>query len=112
MAGENSLCDKPVDAASVRKDCLKGLEFIKEILKGKKYDLLILDEINISLRDRFLKIEEVVALLKEKPLKLEVVLTGRGAPKKLIEMADLVSRVTKVKHYYEKGVKSRKGIEF
>ncbi|MCK5580151.1 MAG: cob(I)yrinic acid a,c-diamide adenosyltransferase [Candidatus Omnitrophica bacterium] len=112
LAGKHSLCNKRVHAASVREDCLKGLGFIKEILKGKKYDLLIIDEINISLRGGYLKTDEVISLLQEKPPDLEVVLTGRGAPVKLIKFADLVSRIKKVKHPYDKSIKRRKGIEY
>lgn len=74
--------------------------------------MLILDEINIAVRDGFLKEEEVLALLETKPEKLELVLTGRGATKKIIEKADLVSEVREVKHPYRQGIKSRKGIEY
>lgn len=112
FAGKHPLCDKKAHIGKIREECLKGLDFIKAIYRKKKYDLLILDEINISLRDKFLKIEEVMALLKAKPFDLEVVLTGRGAPKRLIDMADLVSRIQKVKHPFEKGVKRREGIEY
>ena len=103
---------KNIKPEEVRQECLRGLDFIKKIYKKNKYDLLILDEINISLRDRFLKEKDVVEILKIKPKKLELVLTGRGATKKMIKLADLVSEVKKVKHPYDSGVSARKGIEY
>ena len=64
------------------------------------------------MRDGFLKTEEVITLLMEKPAYLEIVLTGRGASVELIELADLVSNIQKIRHPYDKGVKRRKGIEY
>ena len=95
----------------VRQECPKALGFITEIFK-KDYDLLILDEINIALRDGFLKEDELLSLLKEKPKSLEVILTGRGATPKLIKMASLVTEMKKIKHPFDKRIKSRKGIEY
>ena len=74
--------------------------------------MLVLDEINIAVRDGFLQEEEVLSLLEAKPEKLELVLTGRGITEKIIEKADLVSEVKEVKHPYTQGVKSREGIEY
>jgi cob(I)alamin adenosyltransferase len=74
--------------------------------------MLVLDEINIAVRDGFLKEEEVLDLLETKPEKLELVLTGRGATEKILEKADLVSEVREVKHPYSQGIKSREGIEY
>jgi len=103
---------KGIDKNEIRKDCLKALEFIKKTYKEDKYGLLVLDEILISLRDGFLNEEEVLEILKLKPKKLELVLTGRGVTKGIIEKADLVSEIKKVKHPYDAGVNSRKGIEY
>lgn len=105
-------CDRGVNLESIRQECLKGLEFIKEIFQQNKYDILILDEINISLRDGFLKEEEVLDILKLKPENLEIVLTGRGAPSKIIEEADLISEIKEIKHPYKLGIERRKGIEY
>ena len=73
---------------------------------------MILDEINVALYLGLLKIEEVLSLIKDTPKEIELVLTGRHAPPEIIECADLVSEIKEVKHYYQKGVKGRKGIEF
>ena len=112
FAGKHPFCDKKASFTEIRQGCLRGMDFIKNLYLQNKYRLLILDEINISLRDGFLKMEEVVPLLMEKPVDLEIVLTGRGAPFELIELADLVSNIQKIRHPYDKGVKRRKGIEF
>ncbi|MEW5693529.1 MAG: cob(I)yrinic acid a,c-diamide adenosyltransferase [Candidatus Hydrogenedentota bacterium] len=102
--------DKSSD--KILKDCLHSLEFIKKIYQKNKYDMLILDEILISLRDGFIKEKEILELIKIKPTKLELILTGRGVTEKIIRKADYVSEIKKVKHPFDLGVKSRKGIEF
>ncbi|MEW6162223.1 MAG: cob(I)yrinic acid a,c-diamide adenosyltransferase [Nitrospirota bacterium] len=103
---------KEIDPADIRKECLEGIEFIKKIYQEKKYNILILDEIIISLRDGFLKEEDVLGILDSKPEDLELILTGRGASEKIIEKADLVSEIKKIKHPFDKGVRRRKGIEY
>ncbi len=105
-------CYKKTDSSQIRKECLKALEFIRKIYKMNKYGVLILDEINISLRDGFLKENELLDILNSKPKDLELVLTGRGATGKIIQKADLVSRIKKIKHPYELGIRSRRGIEY
>jgi cob(I)alamin adenosyltransferase len=104
--------DKKLSPDDVCQECSRGLEFIRGLFHDPSWDMLILDEINIAVRDGFLKEEEVLSLLETKPAKLELVLTGRGATKKTIEKADLVSEVREVKHHYRQGIKSRKGIEY
>jgi len=89
-----------------------GLEKAREVIHGKKYDLVILDEINIALDYHLLKVEDVIELLADKPREVEVVLTGRYAPKAIIEIADLVSEIKEIKHHYRKGIKARMGVEF
>jgi len=103
---------KNIDPDDIRRECLKGVEFIKKIYQEKKYDVLILDEINIALCNGFLKEKEILDLMEKKPKNLELVLTGRNATKKIMEKADLVSEVKKTKHPYDSGVKGRKGIEY
>jgi len=90
----------------------KALEYVKRAMKGKKYFMIILDEINIALNLRLLKVEDVLELLKSKPKSLHLVLTGRGAPKKIIKSADLVTEMKEVRHPYKKGILAQKGIEF
>ena len=111
FAKEHPHFDK-VEKEKLREECLKGIEFIKKIYKEKKYDVIICDEILISLRDGFLEEEEIIKIMEEKPENVELVLTGRYITEKIIEKADLVSEIKKIKHPYDKGIKSRKGIEF
>jgi cob(I)alamin adenosyltransferase len=92
-------------------------EVSKEMIEASrgdkpKYDMVILDELNIVLRYDYLPLDEVVAFLKAKPHDLHVVVTGRNAKDELIEAADLVTEMTMVKHPFRAGVKAQKGIEF
>jgi len=77
-----------------------------------KLDMVLLDELNIVLRYKYLPIEEVVAFLQDRPRDLHVIVTGRNAKPELIEVADLVTEMTMVKHPFREGVKAQKGIEF
>ena len=77
-----------------------------------RYDMVLLDELNIVLRYDYLSLDEVVDFLKKKPEGLHVIVTGRNAKPALIEAADLVTEMTEVKHPFRAGVKAQKGIEF
>ena len=112
FAQKHPHCYKGTSFDEVRKECLKGIEFVSGLFTEGTWDMLILDELNIAVRDSFLKEEEVLALLEAKPEKLELILTGRGATEGIIRGADLVSEVKKVKHPYDRGVRRRKGIEY
>jgi len=103
--------DKKISAKMIREECLAALEAIKEIFQ-KNYDMLILDEMLIALRDGFLKEGEILDLLAKKPESLEIILTGRGATKKIIETADLVTEMKRIKHPLNRGVKGKEGIEY
>lgn len=93
-----------------RKICLDLLHFIEKTF-CKDYDLLILDEMNIVLREGYLKNEEILSLAEKKPKNLEIVFTGRGASQALVERADLVSEIKKLKHPFDRGIKERRGID-
>ncbi|MCM8826454.1 MAG: cob(I)yrinic acid a,c-diamide adenosyltransferase [Candidatus Omnitrophica bacterium] len=103
---------KKIKISEISNDCHKGLKFIEKIFKEKKYDVLIIDEIFISLRDGFISEEELIQLLEKKPKNLELILTGRGATQRIIDKADLVSQIRKIKHPHDVGLRSRRGIEF
>jgi len=90
----------------------KGLEKIKKLIEEKKYDVFILDEINIAVKLGLLELQDVVKLLKNTPQRLELILTGRDAHPEILKLADLISEIREVKHYFKKGVKARKGIEY
>lgn len=76
------------------------------------FDLLILDEINTTVKTGLLKLEDIVNLITQKPADLELVLTGRYCPREVLDLADLVTEMTQVKHYFYQGQKARKGIEY
>ena len=90
----------------------QGLEAFKRAMQGNAYDLIILDEINMALYYGLLRIEEVIDAIQQKPPALFLVLTGRKANQKLIEMADLVTEMREIKHHYHQGVPAQKGIEY
>lgn len=90
----------------------KGLIKVKEILTRKLFDVVILDEINVALNLRLISQKEVIELINNMPKKIELILTGCNAPKKIIRIADLVSEIKELKHYFKKGIKARRGIEY
>jgi cob(I)alamin adenosyltransferase len=89
----------------------KTLEYAREQIQSGKYDIVVLDEINIALDKKLISMQEVADLISQKPPHLHLVLTGRNAPKKLIGLADLVSEVKEIKHPFKKGIPAQKGIE-
>jgi len=89
----------------------KALYQAREAMVSGKYDVVILDEICIALYYNLLNLDEIYHLLSDKPKHVELILTGRYCPDELIEKADLVTEMKEIKHYYQKGVSARKGIE-
>ncbi len=87
-------------------------EVSKQALASNRYDLVILDEINVVMKLGYLDPKEVVEFLQHKDPALHVVLTGRGAPPEIRELADTVSEIAAVKHHYKAGIKAQQGIEF
>ncbi|GAB1476274.1 cob(I)yrinic acid a,c-diamide adenosyltransferase [Bacillota bacterium] len=88
-----------------------GLAKMKEVLSSGNYDMVVFDEINTTLFFKMLKVEEVLAVLDQKPEGTEVILTGRYAPEEIIDRADLVTEMREIKHYYNAGVGARVGVE-
>ena len=89
-------------------------EVSKEVIGSGRYDLVILDEINVVMSDKlgYLDPNEVVECLRTRDPDLHVVLTGRGAPAAVCDFADTVSEINAVKHHYKAGIKAQQGIEF
>ena len=94
------------------KEIKKGWELAKNAIKNNDYQLIILDEINIAVDLKILDVDEVVDVIKNKPENMEIVLTGRNAHPKLVEIAHLVSEIKPIKHYWDIGIMARKGIEY
>ncbi|WP_353093961.1 cob(I)yrinic acid a,c-diamide adenosyltransferase [Tissierella praeacuta] len=89
----------------------EGLEVCKKILNSDKYDIVVLDELNIATYYKLLNPDDIIDILKNRNQKIEVIITGRYADKRIVEFADLVTEMQEIKHYYYKGVEARKGIE-
>ncbi|MGC8893785.1 MAG: cob(I)yrinic acid a,c-diamide adenosyltransferase [candidate division WOR-3 bacterium] len=89
-----------------------GFETLRDALCSGEYDLVIGDELAVAVGLGLIPVEEVLELVSERPAGTELVITGRCAPRELIEAADLVTEMREIKHYYKKGVKARRGIEF
>lgn len=101
--------DRERDIAAAR----AAWEAAKAMIRDPSYRLVLLDELNIVLRYDYLPVEEVVAFLRdEKPADTHVIVTGRNAKDELIEIADLVTEMTLIKHPFRDGVKAQAGIEF
>lgn len=89
----------------------KGLNRIKEVINSQKYDIVVMDEITTAIFFKLINQNEVIDLIKDKPESVELVITGRYASEELIALADLVTDMKEIKHYYKKGVVARDGIE-
>lgn len=92
----------------------KGWEYVKNIIQDETSDikLLVLDEFNLILHYGYLDNKEVISILKNKNDNLNIIITGRNAPSDLIEIADTVTEMKLIKHAFQSGIKSQKGIEF
>lgn len=95
-----------------KKLAVQALNYAREQMLSGNFDIIILDEINVALSMHLLEIGLVLDFLEQKPDSVEIVLTGRNAPNEILEIADLVTEMRAVKHYYMKGVKAREGIEY
>jgi len=90
----------------------EGFQQAEKALKQKKYDMIILDEINVAVDYGLLSLNEVLDLMATKPFETELVFTGRSAHPDIVKKANLVSEVLEIKHYYTKGINGREGIEY
>lgn len=100
--------DRQRDIAAAR----AAWELAKTYIMDKEHDMVLLDELNIVLRYDYLPLEEILEVLKNKPENKHVIVTGRNAKDELIELADLVTEMTQIKHPFRSGVKAQIGIEF
>ena len=89
----------------------KGLEMVRNVMASGKVNMVIMEEANVAANFGLFSVQEIVQLIVNKPKEIELVFTGRGASSQVIEVADLVTEMKMVKHYYEKGVQARVGIE-
>jgi len=103
----------PANVKAEEKEQAKAaLAAAREAVLSDDYDLVVLDEVNVAVRYNLIELNEVIKLIKDKPPRVELILTGRYAENKLLEIADLVTEMVKVKHPFDAGIKARKGIEY
>jgi cob(I)alamin adenosyltransferase len=89
----------------------KGIEKIKSIVSSGNYKMVILDEANVAVKLGLFSVEDLLDIIANKPEEVELVITGRNADQRIIEKSDLVTEMKEIKHYFQKGVKARIGIE-
>jgi cob(I)alamin adenosyltransferase len=112
LSGLDSFVMRENPAPLDRELALRGLSLARETIASGRYDMIILDEINVAADFNLIPLSEVISLIKDKPPTLDLILTGRYAPPEIIELADTVSEVREIRHHYAAGVKERAGIEF
>lgn len=100
--------DRALDIAAAR----AAWERSKELILDPAFEFVVLDELNIVMRDDTLPAEEVIAFLKDRPLTKHICITGRSAKPELLELADLVTEFAEVKHPFKAGFKAQKGVEY
>lgn len=114
------LCDKPIgftfnmneaEKAEVREICNAHFDKVTKAAIDEQVDMLVMDELMATYNHNFVDHDKVIDFLKNKPESLEVVMTGRNAPKELVDLANYVSNIQKIKHPYDEGIHARKGIE-
>ena len=89
----------------------KGLEKLKSIIAAGEHDVVVIEEGNVAVMCGLFSAQDLLDVIDLKPEDMEIVITGRGAAPEIIEKADLVTEMKEIKHYYQKGVKARVGIE-
>lgn len=102
--------DKP--PAEHQRAATEAMRAAREAVLSEKYDLVILDEIHVAVRYNLITVAEVLALIDAKPKAVNLVLTGRGADPRIIDAADLVTEMKEIKHPFQKGQLSKKGIDY
>ena len=109
--GDNFVIKREPPSDVEKREAREALSRVRFALENGEYDIIVMDEICVSIYFGLYAAEEILELIKNKPDGKELILTGRYCPDEIIEAADLVTEMREVKHYYEQGVLSRKGID-
>ncbi len=112
QAGQDSFVMRDQPSAVDVELARQGFEQAREAVHCQKYDMVILDEINVAVDFQLIAEDDVLDLVKNKPAGVDLILTGRYASKRMMDQADLVSEVLEIKHPYHTGVEGRAGIEY
>ncbi len=110
--GTGVLVDRQAISTQDRAEAASALAKSRRAVTSGEYDLVVMDEVNVALAWGLLPLEGVLSLLRDKPDDVEVILTGRGAPREVVEMADLATEMVEVKHPYSRGVHARRGLDY
>ena len=102
----------PLDVERMKDKMQPEMEDFHEKVKSGNYDLVIADEINYCIFRGLVSLDKAIEIVNDRPKNVELIFTGRHAHKKLVEMADLVTEMKKIKHHFDKGIRARIGIEF
>ena len=111
FGGDDFVYKKELPAKDELEKANKGLQIAREKMLSGEYDLIILDEAIVAIYFKLIETKELIEFIKAKPNNVELIVTGRYCPSELIDAADLVTEMEEVKHYYQKGITSRRGIE-
>jgi cob(I)alamin adenosyltransferase len=110
--GSKKLIDFRKPSRETIKEIKKGWQVAEEAIVSNNYNLVVLDEINLAIKYGLINKNSVIELINNKPKELDLILTGRGASKKIVALADFVSEIKPIKHHFDQGIKARKGIEY
>ena len=111
FGGDDFVYKKELPGKDELEKASNGLQTARNKMLSGEYDLIILDEAIVAIYFKLIETKELIEFIKAKPDNVELILTGRYCPSELIDAADLVTEMEEVKHYYQKGITSRRGIE-
>ncbi len=109
--GKGFILNRKADSSDLRA-AQAGLKELKDVIRSKEFDVVVLDEANIATRYGLLAVNDLLDLMASKPRTVELIITGRYADRRVIQKADLVTEMKEIKHYRKKGVRARRGIEY
>ena len=102
----------PLDVERMKEKMKPEMDDLHKKVKSGKYDLIIADEINYCIFRELVPLKKAIEIVNDRPKNVELIFTGRHANKKLVDKADLVTEMKKIKHHFDKGIRARIGIEF
>jgi len=110
--GQQQWVDKDNIRPEDKEQARLALDAAGEAINSGDYDLVVLDEVNVALKYGLIQLDDVISIIKAKPKKVELILTGRYADPKLVKMADLVTEMLMIKHPFTRGIKAQRGIDY
>lgn len=102
----------PEHVSAMQTALASEMDSLQKVLASAQHDLVIIDEINYCIHRDLIPLQRAIELVNCRPTNVELVFTGRYAPQELIEIADVVTEMRKVKHHFDRGIEARRGIEF